>query len=699
MLFDFLKKLFSNKKFLLVFCFFILIAILIPLSTTQALSWDPIGWVKGKLGAFSETFTDAIFGTIFGLLMSVPLFLLNVALDLLNWVTSGDFLAVSFTGPDNHLVSTGWGFTRNLANVVLIFGLVIIALSIIMDYQETQAKKALVNFVLIAALINFTPVFCGLIIDLARIIMDLLLKGGVPPSFATLMASKMSGFSLADIPTLVVLCLFCLFSAVIYFLFALLFLVRIVMLWILIILSPIAFSTKVMPQGKMIKKIFPGLFYWDEWWDAFLQWCFLGIPAAIGIWLSNLLMFEIATDPESIVSAPTGGILSGTLALLFSYSLPFVVLVIFFMLTLDSGGSMGSRIKGVANKTWAATGGAVAGAATGYVAGKAGSAAGYARERAGAFGTWTREGVVGTVGGIAGGDVSKEGREKGRVAVIDWKQRQKERIAQNRVTGKLVSPTFATDKTKAQKDAEKYVSEHSLSQEDYWRDKDRFTTQQRLAYEEGYIRKDTKKYLANAGTPEEYERRMQMILRNDDKSKEYKRIKTKATLDAKYNNSANAGKTEWDKKFGIEWQKEVQKMSSKDLIEDISAEAYSDPEFIASLRTNQIDKAIKDGSGEITDNLYKTVAHRSTIRKFGQHAKNLEDNITNAKAGQEKFDAIKAYAAWNANHTLIENRMRPYLRNYTPPKGSQTTTPTPTGRPRTAGGGPRTAGRTRTRRP
>lgn len=181
MLFDFLKKLFSNKKFLSVFCFFILIAILIPLSTTQALSWDPIGWVKGKLGAASEAFTDAIFGTLFGLLMSVPLFLLNVALDLLNWVTSGDFLAVSFTGPDNHLVSTGWGFTRNLANVVLIFGLVIIALSIIMDYQETQAKKALVNFVLIAALINFTPVFCGLIIDLARIIMDLLLKGGVPP--------------------------------------------------------------------------------------------------------------------------------------------------------------------------------------------------------------------------------------------------------------------------------------------------------------------------------------------------------------------------------------------------------------------------------------------------------------------------------------------------------------------------------------
>lgn len=374
MLSNFFKKLFANKKFLSVFCFFILIAIFVPLAFTNA--GAIMDAITGTLGAAAESFAAGILGTIAGLLMTVPLFLLNVALDLLNWVTSGNFLVVSFTNfaqgtPGyNHLVATGWGFTRNLANVVLIFGLVIIALSIIMDYQETQAKKALVNFVLVAALINFTPVFCGLIIDLARIIMDLLLKGGAAPTVVTLISEKMSQFNgLSNIPTLVVLCIFCLFSAVVYFLFALLFLVRVAMLWILIILSPIAFSTKVMPQGKMIKKIFPGMFYWDEWWDAFLQWCFLGIPAAIGIWLSNLLMSEIARDPSSIVSAPQGNVLSGTLGLLFAYSLPFIVLVVFFMLTLDSGGSIGKKLKGYTNYAIGGAKGAVAGAAVGAYVG------------------------------------------------------------------------------------------------------------------------------------------------------------------------------------------------------------------------------------------------------------------------------------------------------------------------------------------
>ncbi len=670
MFFDFLKKLFSNKKFLLVFCFFILITILIPLTTTEAsfLS-DPAGWVKGKLGAASEAFTDAIFGTLFGLLMSVPLFLLNVALDLLNWVTSGDFLAVSFTGPDNHLVSTGWGFTRNLANVVLIFGLVIIALSIIMDYQEVQAKKALVNFVLIAALINFTPVFCGLIIDLARIIMDLLLKGGVPPSFATLMASKMSGFSLADIPTLVVLCLFCLFSAVIYFLFALLFLVRIVMLWILIILSPIAFSTKVMPQGKMIKKIFPGLFYWDEWWDAFLQWCFLGIPAAIGIWLSNLLMFEIATDPESIVSAPTGGILSGTLALLFSYSLPFVVLVIFFMLTLDSGGSMGSRIKGVANKTWAATGGAVAGAATGYVAGKAGSAAGYARERAGAFGTWTREGITGAVGGAMGGVIAqdgnakgagvltKEGREQGRINIIDWKQRQKEYISKNRVTRKFVSPEFASQKTRRQKEADAYVSKNPQSLEYYRTHKDAYTTEQRLAYEEGFIKKDVTKYLDNPGTSQIYDKRMDNVLRNDDGSKEYELIKAKAVLNAKYKNNAYTRRTDWEQKSGIDLNKKIQKMSGNALIDNVGPESLSDPEFVSRLRKNQIQKMLTDGTGEISDRLFD-IAHNPAInRKFLDYRRLLGQRRGNPRYDQNKL--LAEIRNFDTNYNLIVHNLNP----------------------------------------
>jgi hypothetical protein len=288
--------------------------------------------------------------------------------------------------------------------VVLIFGLVIIALSIILGYQETQAKKALVNFILIAALINFTPVICGLVIDLSKIIMDILLKGGVPPTISTLIAEKKAmGMGLADLPTAFVMAGFCIFASIIYILFALLFLVRVVYLWILVILSPIAFATKVLPGNKYILKIFPRVCTWDGWWDDFLQWTFIGIPAAGAIYLSNVAMYAIAQNPTAIVSAPSGNALTGTLALLFSYSIPFVILVVGFFTSLDSGGAAGSKIKGIA-KGFAGTAksaavGGTLGFASGAIAG---------RQSGATLGTIRGAFKGGAQGALIGGETEKK---------------------------------------------------------------------------------------------------------------------------------------------------------------------------------------------------------------------------------------------------------------------------------------------------
>jgi hypothetical protein len=311
-------------------------------------------------------------------------------------------------------VATGWGFTRNFANIILIFGLVLIALSIIMGYQETRAKKTLVNFILIAALINFTPVIAGLVIDLAQMLMNLFLKGGVALNFVDLINSKMSGLSVADLPTLIVLCLFCIFAAAVYFIFALLFLARIVMLWILIIVSPIAFAEKVMPDEvrNFTRHILPGMMSWDEWWNQFLQWCFVGIPASFSIWLSNILMQAMSAD-TNFFSTPSGDTMVG-LGPIIMYLVPFLVLVNGLFMSLDSGGAAGSKLKSIAGKTWAATGGAAIGAATGYVAG-----------RAKAGGTWVKEGAIGTGGAILKGKnpLDYENREEGRE---NWKKFKKE---------------------------------------------------------------------------------------------------------------------------------------------------------------------------------------------------------------------------------------------------------------------------------
>lgn len=444
---DFLKKISANKKLFSCLGLLVLAVLFFPLSA-QAFIPEILAMIKTGAGGLGETVASGIVGFIFGTLKAVPLFILQFALDALNWVASGDFLAVKFTNTTsgttgyNPLVAIGWGFTRNLANVILIFGLVIIALSIIMGYQETRAKKTLVNFVLIAALINFTPVIAGLVIDLAQVIMNLLLKGGAAPSYTTSMITQMANLQTADLPTIIILTVFCLFAAIVYLLFALLFLVRIVMLWILIILSPIAFATKVMPDEvqKVTHYIFPSITNWDEWWKQFLQWCFVGIPAAGAIWLSNVMMVQIANNPGNIFSTPSGSTLTGPLGVILSFLVPFIILINGLFISLDSGGWAGGKIKGYANKIWGATGGAALGAATGYAVG-----------RGKALGNWTKEGIVGSGGAIYSGKnpLDASNREEGRQ---NWKKFKKETVDQarsTRILGSFIPKTKEYEETEA----------------------------------------------------------------------------------------------------------------------------------------------------------------------------------------------------------------------------------------------------------
>jgi len=62
------------------------------------------------------------------------------------------------------------------------------------------------------------------------------------------------------------------------------------MLWILMILSPIAFLSYIFPASKNIKKFFPSILHWEGWWEEFLQWVLVGIPLGFFLYLSNWIM-------------------------------------------------------------------------------------------------------------------------------------------------------------------------------------------------------------------------------------------------------------------------------------------------------------------------------------------------------------------------------------------------------------------------
>jgi len=238
----------KNRKFLLVLIIFCIFPAFV-------LADDILGNFLGGLasvGGMALDIAKGIIGAALAVLAGLAVQLLSLGLDFLQWTSSGDFIQKGMTSSmDNPMISEGWSTVRNIANILLVFGLVAVAISIMLEYQETKAKKMLINFVLMALLINFTPVICDTIIDVANSLMRVFLKGGVSPDLATELKNQMDSGKLENIVTNIVLTGFCILSFFVYLLYGILFMFRYVQLWLLIIISPIAFAAKFSYQQKL----------------------------------------------------------------------------------------------------------------------------------------------------------------------------------------------------------------------------------------------------------------------------------------------------------------------------------------------------------------------------------------------------------------------------------------------------------------
>ncbi|NMB40287.1 MAG: hypothetical protein GYA00_02855 [Parcubacteria group bacterium] len=384
-------------------CFFPFEAISAFWSEAYDLISDPIG-----------TISAAIMNVIIDIVAGICEFILGLASQMLTWsITAG---GIDQTGRESPAVTEGWNLTRGLANSALIIGLVIIAINIILGKEEEQAKKTLINFVIIALLINFTPLICGFLIEGANIIARGFVGEGITNEMSNQLlnglASVKNGNLLETLILVLFLLVFSIISFVVHILYSLLFLARTVILWILIIVSPIALATKVFPKSNAVKKFFPSILYWDDWYEMFLQWVIIVVPAAIFIHLSNIVIrASIVTEPIK-ESESLGNYLMN---MGFSLMLPLIFLIVGFMVTISSGGKIAAPIGGLGKKAWAAT----AGAAGGYVIGKASAGASKVAKGAKATGTWAKEGTIGMAAAPFVGQKpwSKEGRDSGRAGV------------------------------------------------------------------------------------------------------------------------------------------------------------------------------------------------------------------------------------------------------------------------------------------
>jgi hypothetical protein len=198
---------------------------------------------------------------------------------------------------DSNVVSVGWVLVRDVANMFFILIMLVIAFGTMLKIEAYSWKKLLPRLILTALLVNFSKTFIGLLIDFSQVIMLTFVNGYAAAAGGNFMKlfqieelfksyalspqdidvslggnvefKVLMGFALGTIMLGISLIVILVFVAILLF--------RIITLWILIVLSPLAFLLGTFPKGQE---------YYGQWWKQLQGQIIVGPMVAFFLWLS-----------------------------------------------------------------------------------------------------------------------------------------------------------------------------------------------------------------------------------------------------------------------------------------------------------------------------------------------------------------------------------------------------------------------------
>ncbi len=375
----------TKKQLILAVLFFVFLGLILPSQFAQAGFLDVLAAIP-----------VSIINVLFQVILLISNLVLSLAGLLLGWVVGPYFTTLPYTY--GGVVDIGWPLVRDFINMFFIIALVIIGLSTALRIKEYQAQKALPRLIIIAILINFTPVICGLIVDASNILMNFFLEelAGFR-TFLNFMGMQVSslwqalrpscffdiGCAASALGKTIVMTIFGFVAAYIFLLYTFLFIMRYVMIWALVIISPIAFFSNIFPAAQ--KHLFKSILGWEEWWKAFIEWSLMGVIAGFFLYLAEQLMRLSPSMFSGRGLAPgEGGWVGNPIVEFVNNFLPWMVVLVFLQIgykITKSTSAMGAQgiIKAVDTglkvaataAVVAATGGAAAGLAAKGLAGAA----------------------------------------------------------------------------------------------------------------------------------------------------------------------------------------------------------------------------------------------------------------------------------------------------------------------------------------
>lgn len=277
--------------------------------------------VSGIIAPFNSASANMITMTldfILFLISSVMYFFLIYIMGILaNFTTSLLVYAANFTGFTNRPpIIEAWTVVRDLSNMFFIVVLLLIAFGTLFQVEAYSWKKLLPKMVLAAILVNFSRAICGVIVDATQIIM-LTFAAAITPAASQGMVTAFQLDKLLSVrgedaansdvkygPTdtakarllsVAAAGLMLSVMVVVQLVYVVVIVGRLVFIWFLTVLSPLAFASMVLPATEK---------YFREWVEMFARYATLGPMILFYLWLA---MFIAAKTGGKLAEEAAGG--------------------------------------------------------------------------------------------------------------------------------------------------------------------------------------------------------------------------------------------------------------------------------------------------------------------------------------------------------------------------------------------------------
>jgi hypothetical protein len=357
----------------------------------QKLCMDRYGWKAATLGCYLSCFFQDMWCVITrSILEGLGNMFGNIISQIIQWITLVLDPALYGGFATNEATIEIWTMFRDLVNLILIIGIIVIALATILGYKKYSWNNILWKLLVVALLVNFSLVIAGTIMDISNALTKVALNRvqGDNDSLASRFLESFTyrlqdetgpngeqvdlykhpeifseekdsiplkeDYDEAHVPStsdgynysltnffIIVFILILIGGFAVLSLLAVLITVfaRNIFLIVLLSLSSIAFACWIFPDTEK---------YWKLWWSQFIKWCIFPI-----IFSFSLLLGFLAMESVSEIGFETGII--ETIIQMILYSMFLVGGLIF---SIQSGGAVSGLALKQVNKIGLALGGA-----------------------------------------------------------------------------------------------------------------------------------------------------------------------------------------------------------------------------------------------------------------------------------------------------------------------------------------------------